>query len=235
MKTLKTETNGRRARNIMTGLLFAGALVLFAPETGFSQGEEPVGPPKPVKIINTETEPVPVKGSVAVTGNVNLAPGTKVGIEGTANVNLVDKSVIVANTEAAPVQVRDIYRKLSTPIHGGGNVQIIFDEPQAQSSVVYTVPAGKRLVIEFIAADLLLDGSVEDADVLITTQTGGVGISFPIALLPKNEAHTRFAFTGMTKIYADAGTNVTVTLLIFDEATAINYTALRFSGYLEDL
>ena len=190
MKTQKTETNIRRFMSIVTislGMaLVAGALILFAPEAGFSQGAEPVGPTKPVKIVNTEAEPVPIKGSVAVTGSVNLAPGTKVGIEGTANVRLVDNTVIVGNSEAAPVQVRDINRKLTMPVHGGTGLQIIIDQPQAQTAVMYTVPPGKRLVIEFISADVLMDGSSANPDILVTTTLGGNTQSHTLALTPQN-------------------------------------------------
>ncbi len=212
----------------------AGALILFASGTGIGQPEE-VGPTKPVKVVNTEAEPVPIKGSVAVTGNVNLAPGTKVGIEGTANVNLVDKTVIVGNTAAAPVQVRDINRKLTMPVHGGVNLQIIVDEPQDETAVMYTVPAGKRLVIEFISVDVLMDGSSADPDVRITSTLGGTAYSHTLALTPQNDDYKNFGFSGMTKIYAEAGTNVTVTFQIYEPATAINSATVRFSGYLEDL
>ena len=239
MKTQKTETNIRRFMSIVTislGMaLVAGALILFAPEAGFSQGAEPVGPTKPVKIVNTEAEPVPIKGSVAVTGSVNLAPGTKVGIEGTANVRLVDNTVIVGNSEAAPVQVRDINRKLTMPVHGGTGLQIIIDQPQAQTAVMYTVPPGKRLVIEFISADVLMDGSSANPDILVTTTLGGNTQSHTLALTPQNDDYKNFGFSGMTKIYAEAGTNVTATFLIFAPATAINNVLIRFSGYLEDL
>jgi hypothetical protein len=220
MKIQKTETNARRFMNAVTASLFtallAGAMILFAPEAGFSQGNEP----KPAKTTNTETKAVPAQGSVDLAGTVNAAPAG-----GTQN-------VIVTNTEAAPVQVRDINRKLTTPVQGLAHHQTGL--PQS-SALLYTVPAGKRLVIEFITAEVHLESAL-DFRVMVSASSGSpMLLYFPLTPSPLPGSPNRFGFTGMTKIYADAGTNVRTHLWMSPPDTTYNTLTVYFTGYLEDL
>src|SRR5258705_5523548 len=91
-----------------------------------------------VNVVNTRAHPLPVTGSVAVTGAVS---GTVTGTVGLTP----GTSVQIGNTVDIPVRVR--------------NVNDAIQSVQATAScltsalgclpTIYTVPAGKRLVIEY--------------------------------------------------------------------------------------
>ena len=96
-----------------------------------------------VLIVNPPSKPVPVTGSVTgtVTGTVGLAPGTSVGLTpGT--------SVMIDSTVGDPVRVRNVNDAIQP-----AQAAITCISPSLTIGCgpveIYTVPAGKRLVIEY--------------------------------------------------------------------------------------
>lgn len=67
-------------------LLLISAIAFATPHSTQGQREEPVGPTKPVEVVNTPAEPVPVTGTI--TGSVNVA--------NTPNVNVVNAPTVDA-------------------------------------------------------------------------------------------------------------------------------------------
>src|SRR6266498_1651362 len=124
--------------------LLIGAIALVTPHRTQGQGGDTVGPPKPVKVINTPAEPVPVTGTTTITGDISLAPGTSVAINNTPNVNVVNTPTVqVGNTRDAPVSARDVDNPARQPFHKSISIGFLS---------AFVVPNGKRLVIEFFSA-----------------------------------------------------------------------------------
>lgn len=123
MKTLK------QSIAIFAGqITLLGAAALFTPYTAQGQKAEaqpsPIPAPINVKVINTESEPVPVSGTINV-GNLGSSP---LPVTGTVN---------VGNLGDSPLPVRDVDNPAWQPV---------------RFSSSFTVPAGKRLVIEYVSA-----------------------------------------------------------------------------------
>ena len=57
-------------------VILLGSFILSVPRPTQGQGGDPVGPTKPVMVVNTPSEPVPVTGSI--TGDVNVANTVRV-------------------------------------------------------------------------------------------------------------------------------------------------------------
>lgn len=99
----------------------------------------------PVQVVNSPAEPVPVTGSVKVSNSpsVQLAPGSNVCIDPLCNV------VRVGNDIGTPVPVQSV--DSSEEVLAGQSV--LFREGVTFGSrLVYTVPAGKRLIVDHIWA-----------------------------------------------------------------------------------
>jgi hypothetical protein len=188
-----------------------------------------------VNVVNTPANPVPVTGSVSVTGAVT---GTVTGTVGLTP----GTSVLIDNTVGDPVRVR--------------NVNDAIQPVQASSSclttalgclpTIYTVPAGKRLVIEYASMDLcVLPG--QSATLSIATTVGGQAAfhylnGTPPAAAPgtisigcNSPTPSSEVATGQqVKIYADAGTGVVVT---GSRNSTVGSASFHFSisGYLVDV
>jgi hypothetical protein len=185
------------------GLSFLiGAIALVTPRPTQGQDGDTVGPPKPVKVINTPAEPVPVTGTTTITGDISLAPGTSVAINNTPNVNVVNTPTVqVGNTPDAPVSARDVDNPARQPFHKSINIGF----PSA-----FVVPNGKRLVIEFFSARVSFPAECRLSDLSITTTTEGEGalhFFLPTTIDPVLLARA-MVVSQETRIYADPGTEV---------------------------
>lgn len=188
-----------------------------------------------VNVVNTPANPVPVTGSVSVTGAVT---GTVTGTVGLTP----GTSVLVGNPVTNPVRVR--------------NVNDAIQPVQAQASclittlgclpTIYTVPAGKRLVIEYASMRVcILPG--QSATLSIATQVGDQAVfhylngtppaagpgTFAIGCnssLPSSEV----AVGEQVKIYADAGTTVVLTGSRNSTTGSASFQ-FSISGYLVDV
>jgi hypothetical protein len=165
-----------------------------------------------VNVVNTPANPVPVTGSVSVTGGIT---GTVTGTVGLTP----GTSVLIDNTVGDPVRVR--------------NVNDAIQPVQAQASclvnalgclpTIYTVPAGKRLVIEYASMRVcVLPG--QSATLSVATQVGDQAVFHYLNVTPPAAAPGTFAIGcnsavassevavgQQVKIYADAGSGVVLT------------------------
>jgi hypothetical protein len=80
--------------SIRRRLLVPTIVMVAAAGTMAQSGDEPIGPPKPVVVVNTPANPVPVTGTVtgnvSISGNVNVTNSPTVKIDSTANTVKVD-------------------------------------------------------------------------------------------------------------------------------------------------
>jgi hypothetical protein len=183
------------------------------------------GPPGglQVDVVNT---PLPVTGSV--TGTVGLAPGT---------------SVLIDNTVGDPVRVRNVNDAIQ-PVQASSDctqVQALGCQP-----TIYTVPASKRLVIEYASMSLCALPGIS-AQLSITTTVGGVTTTHFVNILPPAagpgtanigcNSGTPSSFTAVgqqVRLYADAGTPVLMDGDRTNTAGKANFS-FSISGYLVDV
>lgn len=107
-----------------------------------------------------------------------------------------------------------------------------FGAALSSTGTIYTVPAGKRLVIEnvscmaTVATGLHVSGS-------IGTRVGGTSSSCQTTfqLVGTGENYRRYSFNHPVRLYADPGTNVTFTTIRSGTSSQGGYT-VGFSGYL---
>ena len=164
---------------------------------------------KDVRVINTAAEAIPTvaQGTTTIAGTVNLAPGTTVNVAGAAQ-----------QPFAATV----------------GSVQP--NLTNVSTATLATVPAGKRLVIEFVT----MTGQVppgQFAEIMeITTNAGSGGISHPLVIHAQPPAvigDSVFRSNQDLRLYATGGSNVTVLFRRTSSAGQATFFA-TISGYLVD-
>lgn len=181
---------------------------------------------------------------------VELAPGTSVGIDalppvtlaGTPAVTLagdarvqVDGEVFVANTEEAPIPVRDVGAGRSTP-WAGQRVFAIGEGEVSRRETLFEVPAGKRLVIEHFDAFIQVPGGEKALGAGLVTTVGGSSVQFvfPFTSEVALGGVDRLLVAEATTLYADPESEVGVEL--FRTTTVGTATGrITISGRLVDL
>ena len=127
---------------VIVTLALGGVVVTLTTANGVrAQGGRPS---TPVQIVS----PVPVP----ITGNVGLSGSAEVQVTNTPTVSISGTpAVTIGNAATAPVNVRNVDNPAHQP------VEINFDENMDEGAgqtfcpiAVYTVPAGKTLVIEYV-------------------------------------------------------------------------------------
>lgn len=169
---------------------------------------------------------------VLLGGITAAAPRTSYGISAAA---AADKSVMVANTEAEPIPARDVDGAARQPFQRFLVEQINDGEFNAADRVAFTVPAGKRLVIEHVSL-LCVAPTGQKLRVRIDATAGGSAFhQLPLA----NEG----SFQGgkddhkasqQTRIYADGGTEVYFRVAR-NSASGVAGVNASVSGYLVDV
>lgn len=182
----------------------------------------------------------PVSGTVAATQN-----GTwNVGISGTPTVNLgagntvgINGSLQVGNTASSPVLVRDVDNAARLAFQASASITLA-DGTTFATSTITTVPAGKRLVIEYISA-LAATQTGQKALAQIQVYQGTTPYLHRVALSLQGTFTTSFG-TGdefvagqSTRLYADAGTAVIVEIGRSASSGAAKGVFV-ISGYLVD-
>lgn len=114
-----------------------GLIGAVVPTTTQGQGG---GNSKDVNVVNTPTVLAQQSGA------------WNVGITGTPTVNLANNSVQVNNPATNPVLVRDVDISARQPVQVEGFVSVGIGQ-SSNGKVIYTVPVGKRLVVEFVSAE----------------------------------------------------------------------------------
>jgi len=173
----------------------------LAASVSIAAAQGPTG--KEVVVTNTASQPVPVTGQVAISGvpSVNIGNTVPVTIPGVVNVKLPD----------APFQ-------LSVQCRPTGFFAYNCDS--------YTVPAGARLMIEQVGTRFLPgDPTTEIVGLRMTTFVDGSLADHWIELPQPRTFRDTFkvqAGSQLTKIYADAGSNINFSALVNKSTTPLN-------------
>jgi hypothetical protein len=147
-------------------------------------------------------------------------------INTTTNPVPVSGSINVGNAATSPIPVRDVDDPARHAFYG----ELCASQPATCSSSL-TIPAGQRLVIEFVSGDCAGGNSVTDFFPLLIVHAGTAGnVAFPFRPMPAGgSSPTHFVFDEQTRIYAD--TNLQAAVF----STGNISCDLRFSGYLVSL
>jgi len=185
-------------------LALIGAIALLTPRTGQSQTET-VGPPKPVLVLNSPTEPVPVTGSINV-----------------------------GNLGANPLPVRDVDNGRQ-PFHE--TKSLFLSGSTGQAITIFTVPAGKRFIVETVSARTELAPLDAVNRVELITELGNKPVFHGILVSKQGldlNGQNVFVGTHSIRAYADPGTDVQLEFShsnVSDDAVA----TMTISGYFIDL
>ncbi len=212
-------------------VVLVSAFSMAAPTTTTAAGT--TTDTKAVLVTNTVAEPVPVQGAVAVTNtptvNAKQSGPWAVALGG---------PVQVENTAANPLNVREVATPLQTVmVHGN------LDGNTSRSATLYTVPAGKRLVLQYLNVDAIVDtdsaewGVSTSVQAVLTNLRNGIGHQYNIHLQQgavfDNQRGGFFHFLNANQpvtFYFDAGTE-----LGFGKfASSQTQLTVAFSGYLID-
>lgn len=145
-------------------------------------------------------------------------------VETTTNVQVVNPANAPVPTLDAPTQV--LQRQLS--VNFGSNTTTILDKP------IYTVPAGKKLVIENVTVSGALYQDEKLVSAALTTTVNNFKVDYHIPVqhqkltVPDQTAASAIA---SVRLYATAGTTVTVSAIRSDTSGSASVT-FGFSGYL---
>lgn len=155
----------------------------------------------------------------------------------------VTGTVSVSNLGGTPLPVRDVDNPARQPFQAN----IIEAPPFIPNPVFFTVPAGKRLVIEYVSADIQAASQCASAPrYALTTTAGGVTLEHFFYTkdagtvgLSVNDVRRAFGLSQQTRIYADPNTQVTVDIRTGTfPACGFNVnegSGIRVSGYLVDV
>ena len=194
--------------------------------------------PSDVHVVNAATDPVPV--SVIGTHSVNVTNTPNVNVANTPNVNVSSlPAVQVGNAAANPIPVSvQNFPAAQQPqtISLFKNCNIPADTFTGPTQVVYTVPAGKRLVIDFVSFMVF---TAQGESYLLSIATGPAGD--PNTGTPPGgwfgaeyTAVGRQTCAEMTDIVVDAGLEVRLTPRRDQTFSGETFVTTRLSGRLYD-
>lgn len=195
------------------------AAVILSP----TRAPAPQSPPSaPVTVVNTTANPVPViqQGPVTLNGTPN------VNIANTPNVN-------VANTAASPVLVRSVDSGSAEPVEAS----VAFPSGRGTSVIagsLYTVPAGKRLVVEHVSAVCSVRTGTRLEYASIGTLPAGNGgpalYLIPVLTGPSSLGGDSFVISQAVKFYVSAGEQLYVAA--YETTVTDGVGTFSFTGYL---
>jgi hypothetical protein len=219
-------------RKIVFTLLLAVALLIAQSLTFTNAGQALAQQLHEVLVVNTSANPVPV------------------ALQGTPNVGLDPQHSIVrvATSLIDPLEIRDVSDGVKAVVQASADVTIV-DGATNGLAAIYTVPEGKRLVIEHVSASGSIESpSVPDRNMLFAIETVAGGKSkwhalitskdgaFSVVVSPE-ESTTFVYFTASQpmRLYADPGTKV-----YFHVSRSYIYgpmasAGMTISGYLVDI
>jgi hypothetical protein len=198
-----------RIKNSLVALGFFLALSVCASTASYAQGAKP---PSDVNVVNTP--------------NVNVANTPTVNVGNTPGVSIV-------NTEANPAVVRDAADPARHAFHR--SLTIVMSPGETAGSKQVLIPAGKRLVVEYLTVEGLLPAGQYVRGIVITTTVAGKNASYRILPLPAAGLPGVFAADKPVRIYADSG-GFDLSVAAFREGNTDSATfSIALAGYLVDV
>ena len=156
-------------------------------------------------------------------GNGNNQPSGQAGGTGTSN-------VVVTNSPAQPVPVKEQNNPAFQPFQWQGQPTVALGN--SDTITTFTVPAGKRLVIEGISAQVYVSGAVtgEVPRLILGTNAAGVWANTftPMTYVGNSGPSPSYAVSQPLRMYADPGSTVDVELRRSTDLNG-NYTGILIS------
>jgi hypothetical protein len=193
------------------------------------QGEiGPQGPQGPAgpQGLQGPTGPIGPQGPQGPAGT--LAAGTLVGIDPASN------TIQIGNTAANPVLARNTDEPSRQPFERGFLLQNIPNVAGCVGVGSFTVPAGKRLVIEYVSANTILPTS---QSFTLGVFTGFFHIFAPTYIGPVSQPNRNLLVVSQqTRLYINPGREVFFQACLDGENFSGTYLlALTISGYFVDV
>lgn len=185
--------------------------------TASSASSAPGPSPAPVLVLNGTDRPVPVVGPVAA----SQAGSWNVAVSGTADVR-------VTNTAPIPVAIQG-GEAAATPVMNAGAAA--FNSLGESTNVLYTVPAGKRLLVDEIGFNTY----VSSGSVIASVCREGYVYCLPVPVQDQGvvAGGTRFVGTQRVTYFVEAGEQL---LAVCVKSTQVSgdYCSATFVGRLVD-
>ena len=186
--------------------VLVGALALLTPQASYSN---PAGADKGVTVVNTSSNPVPVaaQGTTNIAGNVSVTntPTVQAQQGGTWTVG-------VNSWESNPVFVRHAGESARQPVQVAGFVNIDNGTfGTANPLILYTVPDGKRLVIEWASVGANVPAGQRITSFTFSTTAGNTGQGHRLVVYDQGttfNCSAHFTASQQVRFYADPGTQV---------------------------
>jgi hypothetical protein len=183
----------------------------------------------PVFVTNGASNPIPIQGGVTVNSipavQVSSLPAVQLG---------ADNQIKVSNDASSPVPVSNAREASRVPmtLHNAGNIPE--NTVGSSTSQIYTVPAGKRLIIQSV----FLSGSTHQGQLLLAGQLemgSNLIIDVPIVMTNEGVLGDRAYFGGVVQgpFYVQAGDSVWIDL-DRQGLSGVAFFESGFSGYIED-
>lgn len=191
-------------------LKIAGLVGLLSPSLALGAAQVP--PSAPVTVVNTTANPVPVTGTIGLTGTAN---------------------VTVSNTGSNPVPTVSLNQ--DDKVLNAFRTRLLFGGGSPQTDKEFTVPTGKRLVIQSISVHVdLATGQKPDVFLTLPIDSGINVIELPVSFAG-SDALGRDYYKGLhqTNWVADGGTTVKAVGRTFSGANTTSVD-INVSGYLVD-
>jgi hypothetical protein len=141
----------------------------------------------------------------------------------------VTGTIAVGNSSNNPLSVRDVDKASRQPFQAAFHVPL-FDVPKIQ------VPAGKRLVFEFVSLDIVSDLVCTVSFAQIETVVGGTRVAHIIPTSHSPTATRNNDLVGQQiKLYADPGTEASVVYGVRGDGPCNSIGGIAVSGYFENV
>ena len=128
-------------------------------------------------------------------------------------------TVNLSNPDGDPLRVRDVDNPARQPVH--------FEES-------YTVPAGKRLVVEYVSAEFRAGNQCDVITAGLSLSGGGIRHQFfPRFVGTYGGSSVAYGLSEETRLYVDA--NRTVFFTSFAQGCEVFFAGRHASGYLVDI
>ena len=137
------------------------------------------------------------------------------------------------NSSAAGIWTRNVND--AQPVHSHVSVSMTNLQPASADTLLYTVPAGRRLVIEYASAECSLPAGEAISLLFFATLNGATVIHDTQLSSPAPVGNsTRAALGQSIRLYADPGTNV-FTSVVRTDTTGLAGCNVQTVGYLTPL
>jgi hypothetical protein len=207
------------------------AVALAATGGGSANATNNTGPSQ-VLVVNSPNQPIPIAslGTTNVAGTV--AVSTMPNITGTMSIDPQNNSVHIVNPTPIGVSTDIAQRAINL------DCPVLVFPPASEATVTCsTVPAGKRLVIEYVGASATLPTGESPlfsvkSTANATTNEYPIG-SFTTTFLSSSGSNFWQA-DHVVKIYGDQGTNIVVHFASVGSTGEGALGSIKLSGYLAD-